>query len=504
MSLLQSMSNRGTLLLAASIVAIAVVGFMLVTLATKPTYTTLGAGLDPAQTGKLSGALDSQGISYKLANGGTALEVPSADVARGRGALAGAGLSASGGGNGSWANFDKQKLGSSNFQQQVAYQRALESQIAQTVGQVAGVSSATVQLTMPQDQLFADQQKPATASVLVNGEVEPAAVKGIANLVASAVPNLKASSVTITDNNGAMLWPNGDSAGGGGASKTAAESHYDAQLSSQLNAIVARTVGPDKAQVRVKSDLNVDAVNREELSYAKQGTPLKTTEDTERLRGTGGRAGGAAGSASNVPTYAASGGGAGGNSNYQRKQGSTDFGVGKVVTHTKVAPGAVQKLDVALMVDPSVPPKTAKALQQAVNSAAGINTQRGDISTLSSVPFAKAPAAAAKASPVAGMVGYAKYAALGLGSLLFLSSASRHLRRRATSDLAGEPTWLRKIESPRPIGELGAGPATATAGGSDALLTTNPNRRRQQIEQAVQREPDRVVQALRSWMAEDE
>src|SRR3954447_24455744 len=307
MSLLQSMSTRGKLLLAASVLAIAVVGFMLVTLATKPTYTTLGAGLDPAQTGKLTGALDSQGIAYKLANGGTAIEVPSAEVAKARVALAGSGLSATGGGNDSWANFDKQKLGSSNFQQQVAYQRALEGQIAQTVGQVAGVSSATVQLTMPQDQLFADQQKPATASVLVNGEVEPAAVKGIANLVASAVPNLKASSVTITDGNGSMLWPNGDAAGGGGASKTAAEGRYDAQLSSQLSAIVARTVGPDKAQVRVKSDLNVDATQRDELSYAKQGTPIETTEDTERLRGSGSKAGGAAGSASNIPTYAAGG-----------------------------------------------------------------------------------------------------------------------------------------------------------------------------------------------------
>src|SRR3954452_744880 len=109
MSLLQSMSNRGKLLLAASIVGIAVVGFLLVSVATKPTYTTLGAGLDPAQTGKLTRALDSQGISYKLANGGTAIDVPSADVARARVALAGAGLSASGGGNGQLGPVGKQK-----------------------------------------------------------------------------------------------------------------------------------------------------------------------------------------------------------------------------------------------------------------------------------------------------------------------------------------------------------------------------------------------------------
>src|SRR3954471_13857928 len=500
MSLLQSMSTRGKLLLAASIVAIAVVGFMLVTLATKPTYTTLGAGLDPAQTGKLTGALDSQGIAYKLGNGGTAIEVPSADVARARVALAGAGLSASGGGNDSWANFDKQKLGSSNFQQQVAYQRALEGQIAQTVGQVAGVSGATVQLTMPQDQLFADQQKPATASVLLNGQVESAAVKGIANLVASAVPNLKSSSVTITDGNGAMLWPNGDSAGGGGASKTAAENRYDAQLSAQLNAIVAQTVGANKAQVRVKSNLNVDSTSRDQLEYAKQGTPVETTEDTERLKGTGGAgAAGAAGAKSNIPTYAAGAGASGGNSNYQRKQGTTKFGVGRVVTHTKVAPGAVQRLDVALLVDPTVPPKTAKALQQAISSAAGINTQRGDTISLSSVPFAKQPAAAATAKPIADILGHAQWGALVLGSLLFLCFVTRHLKRRESSDLIGEPVWLRQIEQPRPVAELAAGHDA-----TQPMLTSNPNRRRQQVEQAVNREPERVVQALRGWMAEDE
>src|SRR3954467_860977 len=285
MSLLQSMSTRGKLLLAASVLAIAVVGFMLVTLATKPTYTTLGAGMDPAQTGKLTGALDSQGIAYKLGSAGTSIQVPSADVSRARVPLANSGLSASGAGSNGWAQFDKQKLGSSNFQQQVAYQRALETQIAQTIGQVDGVSGATVQLTMPQEQLFADQQKPATASVMLGGgpsNLEPGAVRGIANLVASAVPNLKPSSVTITDGSGQMLWPTGDSANGGIASKPSAESRYDSELSSQLNAIVAQTVGPGKGEVRVKSDLNVDATTKDELQYAKQGTPIKTTEDTER------------------------------------------------------------------------------------------------------------------------------------------------------------------------------------------------------------------------------
>src|SRR4051794_30780024 len=510
MSLLQSMSTRGKLLLGASVIGVAVLAFMLVSLATKPTYTTLGAGMDPAQAGKITGTLDSQGIAYKLGNGGTSIQVPTGAVSRARVAIAGAGLSVTGADNSGWAQFDKQKLGSSNFQQQVAYQRALESQIAQTIGQVDGVSGATVQLTMPQEQLFADQQKPATAAVLLGGgpsTLEPGAVRGVANLVASAVPNLKTSSVTITDGSGQMLWPTGDAANGGVASKPSAEARYDSQLGAQLNAIVAQTVGPGKGEVRVKSDLNVDATTKDELQYAKQGTPIKTTEDTERLRGTGGGAGGAAGSASNIPTYAAGAGGSGGNSNYQRKQGSTDFGVGKVVTHTKVAPGAINRLNVALVLDPSVPPKTAKALQQAIGAAAGINTQRGDTMTLSAVPFVKQPAAAAKAGPVpVAVLGYAKYAGLGLASLLFFFFVRRSLRRRESADLLGEPVWLNQIEQPRPVGELAAGAGAPGLAGSaePGLLTSAPNRRRQQVEQAVAREPERVVQALRAWMAEDE
>jgi flagellar M-ring protein FliF len=101
------------------------------------------------------------------------------------------------------------------------------------------------------------------------------------------------------------------------------------------------------------------------------------------------------------------------------------------------------------------------------------------------------------------MLGYAKYAALGLGSLLFLFFVTRHLRRRERSDLIGEPVWLRQIDSPRALAELTAA-GGGGAHGSEPLLTNNPNRRRQQIEQAVNREPDRVVQALRAWMAEDE
>src|SRR5204862_5300739 len=115
------------------------------------------------------------------------------------------------------------------------------------------------------------------------------------------------------------------------------------------------------------------------------------------------------------------------------------------------------------------------------------NTQRGDQITTSVVPFVKQPAAAAKAGPMVNVIGYAKYAGLGLASLLFLFFVRRSLRRRESADLIGEPVWLNQIESPRPVGELTAGGGALDAHGTQPLLTSHPNRRRQQVEQAVQR-----------------
>ncbi|MFN8201155.1 MAG: flagellar basal-body MS-ring/collar protein FliF [Solirubrobacteraceae bacterium] len=499
MKLLQTTTTRQKLMLAASALAVLVIAYLLFSLATKPSYSMLSTGLDPAQTGKMTAALDAQGIGYELRNNGTALAVEKTKTAQAQIALSQAGLRASGTTE-PWAGFDKQKLGSSSFQQKVAYQRALEAQIAQTIGQVGGVSGAQVQLTMPDDRLFADEAKPATAAVLLSGDssaLAPGAVRGIANLVASSVQDLKTENVTITDGSGQLLWPAGDgTVGGAGAlSKPAAEARYASGLEASLNAMLARTLGPNKAQVQVNADLNVDDTSIEKLQYGKQGTPLQQTTENERLRGSGAAGGAAAGTASNVPGYAAAGAGGGGRSNYNSRKRSTDFGVDKTVTRTKVAPGTVQRLNLALVVDKSVPAAEVSQLQAAVASAAGIDRRRGDTLAVSQVAFTTQPAPpAAGLVPSGGIVGYAKYALLGLACLLFLFFLTRHLRRRENEALV-DPTWLRQLDAPTPIAQLADGPPPS--------LVPASNPRRQQIEEVVTKEPERVAAAVRNWMNED-
>ena len=97
---------------------------------------------------------------------------------------------------------------------------------------------------------------------------------------------------------------------------------------------------------------------------------------------------------------------------------------------------------------------------------------------------------------------YGRYALLGLGGLLFLAYLARQLRRRETEALADEPTWLREIEAPRSLAELEQfeQPVEPTR---VMPLTPPENPARMQVEELVDRDPERVAQHVRAWMQED-
>src|SRR4051795_13232124 len=241
-TLLTNTTPKGKAIMAASAIGVLVLMFVMFKVASAPSYTTMLTGLDPAETGKITAALDEKGVQYDIKNNGTALGVVKSQVAQARIALAEKGLP--GKGQPGFELFDKQKLGASDFQQKVTYQRALEGQIASTIGQVQGVSGAQVSLVLPEDQLFSEEQSPATAAVLLSGSstnlhpsagrgipppapaaallsgsstnLDPSAVRGIASLVSSSVKGLKPQNVSITDSAGSLLLPHSDSSGGAG------------------------------------------------------------------------------------------------------------------------------------------------------------------------------------------------------------------------------------------------------------------------------------------------
>jgi flagellar M-ring protein FliF len=499
---LKAMPMKGKITLAGSALGVLVVAFLLLQLATKPSYEVILSGVEPSETAKVTEALDSAGIAYELQNNGTAVAVTKGTGSQARVALAGEGVDMS---SSKQPGFEdlmaKQKLGTSDFQQKITYQRALEGEIAKTIDQVAGSGGARVQLSLPGDQLFADEEKPATASVLLgtgSDAIEPAQVKGIASLVAGAVEGLKTSEVTITDGGGNMLWPQGEGsdAASGGMSKTQAEARYAAQMQAQLTAMLERTIGAGKAQVTVRPDLDVDKTTQEKLTYGDEGTVLEESRDTETLEGgAAGAAGGAAGVTGNTANGANGAGNAAGASNYEKNSTTRKLGVDKTVERRTLAGGSINRLDVAVLVDSAAKADVA-AITDALTSAAGIQNARGDTLSVQEIAFAKpAEVPAAKESPIpAGAASYAKYVALGLGVLLFLFFVTRAIRKRESLALGGEPTWLTEISSPRPVAELG--------GAASLALPQAPTTQRA-VEQMADKDPAVLAQQLSTWMSED-
>jgi len=495
-------------ILGVSFVAIVAIAFIMLKIATAPAYSLIVSGLDPAQTGKITAALDEQGIAYELQNNGTALAVQKASTAQARIALATAGVQATGGAQPGYELLDESKLGASQFQQQVTYQRALEGEIARTLSGVQGVSNPTVQIVMPQDDLFQDEATPATAAIQLGNSSDtlaPGAVRGMAQSAAASVKGLKSENVTITDSTGAILWPSDDANGSpGGSSKASAEARYARQLESSINAMLTSTLGPNMAKVTINADLNVDKASSEELTYADKGVPLTQSEESETMKGGSANSGGTAGTGSNVPTYSGNAGsGSAGSGNYDRKKTDTNFGVNKKITKTETAPGAVNKLNVALLVDKSVPAPVFQSLQKTVATAAGLDqTTRGDTITATQMAFVKA--ATPKAGPVpTTMLGPLKWVGLGLAALLFLFFMARGMKKRENENL-GTPAWLTTIDEPVSLAQLEAGAADTNFVANTSTLTPRvPDASLHQLDQLMEREPERVAAQVKAWMAED-
>ncbi len=337
------LTPRAWLIAGGATVAAIIFFYLFLHIVTQPSYTTLVSGVDPSQTGKMTSTLSAQGDQLPAAEqrhrarGAVQPDLPGTRRARERKS---ARLRASP----VCELFEKQKLGESNFQQQVTYQRALQGQLEQTINSVQGVSGAQVELVLPssQSQVFGESQGVSSAAVLLSGttSIDAGSVRGIAQLVTSSVPGLQLSKVTITDASGQLLWPQaGASSGGAGTSVQDAEQRYDQNMAASLDSMLAQTLGVGKAQVLVYANLNVDQTTKESLEYVKERRATDADEGSSR------RSPATAPERAQRPVLRRSGlvPPAGGKSNYKKETTNSSLGVGKVVTHSTVAPGSCRK-----------------------------------------------------------------------------------------------------------------------------------------------------------------
>ncbi len=497
--------------------------------ATKPTYAPLFTNLAPKDASAIVDQLNSAGTTYKLTDGGATIMVPQQQVYDTRLAMSGKGLTPSSDTAG-WGLLDKQGVTASKFQQEVAYRRALEGELSKTVEGIDGVNAAVVHLAIPTKDVFAKTADKPKASVLVDTAsgktLTSAQVQAIVNLISSSVDGMDASSVTVADSSGQVLSASADGSAGATADSRSTQTHdYETRVAGSLQEMIDRVVGSGHSEVRLTADLDYDQTSTTTEKYFDTvKKPLVSSSTKETYTGNGAGTGGALGGSGvlgpdniSVPAGAA----AGGAGNYLKTTGTNNNTLDRVVEERKSAPGAVRKLNVAVLLDTrtagTVNPSQIQAL---VASAVGLNTKRGDTVVVDRLPFdaqaaktAKAELAAAKADKAsATKMSLAKTGALALLVLLVLLYAVLAGRkRRKRGALSGDEriqiealqrsleaqAGRSAIDSPTGMMAIEAGP-TAMAAEQAKLAAVA----RTDIGDLVMAQPEEVAELLRGWLAD--
>lgn len=352
--------------------------------ATAPSYQTLMVGEEPAIVSESIAALEAAGIDYRVGAGGTMLEVPREAVADAEIRLASAGISSST--IQGYELLDNQGFSASSFQQRINYQRALEGELTRTILELDQVIAASVHLSIPEDELFTDEEEDPSASVVIDtsGNIGSRAVDGIVNVVASAVPGMSPDGVTVADTSGRVLTDNGASAS---TDAFIIRRALEQQLETSAQTMLIAAFGQENALVRVSADLDLDEAERETVTYDPESqVALREQLTTEEYKGGTGAAEGVVGVTDEIldATAVADEN----DSDYSRNEQTSEFGVDRVRTVERNSSGDVLRLSVAVVVNDSVEPQPdLTQVSDIVAAAVGLDPARGDVIAVESIAF---------------------------------------------------------------------------------------------------------------------
>jgi flagellar M-ring protein FliF len=512
-----------------AIVAVVLGGYMFTKWAAQPTWTPLYGNLSATDAGSVTSELKSKGVQYKLADSGATVMVPQAQVYQLRLDMSAKNLPT--GGSQGYALLDKQGITTSEFRQRVDYQRALEGELARTIGAINGVAGADVHLVIPADDVFSSDSRKPSASVLLRSAAGKKfgtdQVRAIVNLVAGSVEGLTPDAVTVADNSGHVLSAPGD--GGLDASGDAQSSQartFEDGLARSIEDMLAPVTGAGGAVVRVKADLDFDQRSTTTESFAQpaagQTNPLvteSTSQETFAGPGASAAAGGVLGTNGQATGNAASTA-----NNYSKNSADRSFAVGKVTEQVKAAPGKVSRLSVAVLLDDKVKAAPAE-VTNLVNAAAGIDGKRGDVVTVAAMAFdhsatdaaAKEQKASASARGKAQMMNLVRTVGVLLIVLVALFLAWRSARKAGVTRypvpgvLPAGPVQAEALHAA--LTALGAGAKAGALEAADAgdSRSRHDNERpalsaapdvNDELAELIDRQPDEVASILRGWLAD--
>jgi flagellar M-ring protein FliF len=509
----------------AAALALLIGGYFLMTWKSSPTYAPLYTNLAPSDASAIVDKLNSSGVPYKLGAAGTEVLVPQDKVYSTRLTLSAAGLPSSE--QSGYDLLDKEGVTTSQFQQQIDYQRAIEGELAKTIQSINGVTSASVHLAIPQQTVFTDGNLKPTAAVLLTTNpgttLTSGQVQSVVNLVSSSVTGMSASDVTVSDQNGTVLNAPGQGVTSAASAATQAEATqtYDNQIAASIQNLLDATLGPGHARVTVNSTLDFNKTSTTEHSYVfnKNSPPVSESTTKETFNGAGAGAGN--GTLGTTGTDTAGNGTTtttGQNGKYLKSTKTVDNALGTLSKTTENAPGQVQQQAIAVLVDKSVKNLNIAALTQLVKSGVGFNSTRGDTLSVQALPFdnsvqkaaaaqaaAATKAAAAKASQqkMASMIKQGALGILVVGFLVGVFLAGKRRKRaepEPNDDLFGlddrDYDYSGGSAAPMHAGEKSFSPAAAD------LKFSNEQRRG--LADVANHRPEEVARVLSTWLSAKE
>ena len=392
-----------------SIVFLLVASYFMV----KPAMSVLYADLSPEDMTIVVSRLDAMHISYDTSNGGKDILVPVSKVTFLRMTFAQEGIPETGNIVG-YEIFDKtDALGTSQFVYNVNLVRALEGELARTIGTLSLVENARVHIVLPKKELFSKVGNEPTASVVLRlkgGQtLSKQEIAGISHIVATAVPNLKVENITIIDHRGKPLKLSSSEDNNVGAITDNAsdfQMQVEEKLRTTLEDLLEKSVGLGKVKANVSAEINFDreVINTE--SFDPEGSVIrskKVSEETDNER-----EGGSSELSVTSNLDGASGGGSGAGRNKTRTDEVTNFEISKTVTNKIIESGRIKKLSIAILIDGIYKPKLGAdgvtvegydytprtqeeldKIKALATSAVGMDLKRGDILEVINLQFSE-------------------------------------------------------------------------------------------------------------------
>lgn len=371
----------------------------------KPAQETLYVGLETTDLNQISMALAEANVDFQVGSDGSSITVPAGMTGKARLLLAERGLPNSA--NAGYELFDNVgSLGLTSFMQEVTRVRALEGEIARTIQSISGITAARVHIVMPEVGNFRKAEQKPTASVMIRASAATGrnAATSIRHLVASAVPGLDVADVTILDSAGQLLASGDDAANGTLNRSLNIVQNVQQEVESNIDKALAPFLGMDNFRSSVTANLNTDAQQIQETTYDPESKVERSVRSTkEAQQSQQNQADNATTVEQNIPQAAPEAGGATGPQSQDKsdkREEQTNYEINSKTTATTRNSYRVEKLSVAVVVNKGriakmvgEPADQAKIdaylaeMKSIVASAAGLDTNRGDVVTVTAMDF---------------------------------------------------------------------------------------------------------------------